>query len=504
MKAEDIRQMVRTLYEQGKAKKAIARFLHIDIKTVRRILSGQQDTRENRADKILFDEDLLKALYERCEGYAQRMHEILLEEHDAGIGYSTLTRLLREYGIGRQPEQRSQKHPDIPGAEMQQDTTIYRVKLGQEHRKLVCSGLYLRYCKMRYVKFYPRFNRFRMKCFFHEALSFFGYTAKTCIIDNTNLAVLYGTGENAVIHPEMFAFAGRYGFQWKAHRIGHANRKAGKERNFLTLQTNFFPGRSFANLADLNKQVFDWATKRFASRPLSKTRLIPSELFEQEKPDLVKLTGYICPPYQEHERTVDPYGYVAFDGNYYWVPERLSGKLDVIEYENSISIYLRHKKLISYPLADWEVKNTPITPPGVASPSQVPRSRKYSCREEEKKLLAMGEPCGAYLEYIRSPACAIHQKPKFIRELYRLSKQMSLTLFLQTIRRAHSYRINNIASVERIAAQLLDNQMQQLPELPAPNDYEHRSAYQQGRLSTEADLKGYARLMEQEEEQDDG
>ena len=64
-----------------------------------------------------------------------------------------------------------------------------------------CSSLYLRYSKVRYIQFYRSFNRWRMKCFFHEALSRWGYAATTCVIDNTNLAVLHGTGKDAVIHP---------------------------------------------------------------------------------------------------------------------------------------------------------------------------------------------------------------------------------------------------------------------------------------------------------------
>jgi hypothetical protein len=143
------------------------------------------------------------------------MHEILTEERNISIGYSTLTRLLRAYGIGERQERRSERYPDapdIPGAEMQHDTSVYFVKLGEVRRKLICSGVYFRYSKMRYVKFYTRFNRFRMRCFFHEALTFFGYTAAICIIDNTNLAVLYGAGERAVFHPEMIAFSSSYGF----------------------------------------------------------------------------------------------------------------------------------------------------------------------------------------------------------------------------------------------------------------------------------------------------
>ncbi len=500
MKSEQIRQAVRTLYEQGKKKKEIARFLRIDVQTVRSILDREPGIVENRGDKILVDYDVLVNLHAECDGYAQRMHEILTEERKIPIGYSTLTRLLREYGIGEPPKQRSQRYPDIPGEEMQQDTSGYVVKLGEVRRKLICSGLYLRYSKMRYVKFYTRFNRFRMKCFFHEALTFFDYTARICIIDNTNLAVLYGTGENAVFNPEMVAFANNYGFQWKAHRIRLANRKAGKERNFFTLQTNFFPGRTFGDLEDLNRKAFDWATRRFAGRPQAKTRLIPCELFEQEKPYLVKLPTYIEPPYQEHKRGVDQYGYVAIDGNFYWVPEKVHGKLTVIEYDKSISIYHNHRKLESYPLPAAGVKNKPFAPAGVTAPHQAPRGRKYGCKEEEAQLRNMGRVCCEYVDYVRSNACKIPHKPKFIRDLYRLAKKMSRSLFLKTVERALHYHIDSIRSVERIAEQLVRNEVQQLPDVPPADRYENRKSYQEGRFSTEADLKRYNELMEEQED----
>jgi hypothetical protein len=500
MKSDQIQQAVRTLFAEGKKKKEIARFLRIDVKTVRSILAREPDSVQNRSDKIQLDYDLLKNLHAECDGYVQRMHEILTEEHKIPIGYSTLTRLLREYGIGERREQRSQRYPDIPGAEMQQDTSVYYLKLGEQRRKLICCGLYFRYSKMRYVKFFTRFNRFRMKCFFHEALTFYGHTARTCIIDNTNLAVLYGTGERAVFHPEMIAFASTYGFQWKAHRIGQKNRKAGKERNFFTLETNFFPGRTFHDLEDLNRKAFQWATGRFASRPQPKTRLIPLELFEQEKPYLVKLPAYVEPPYKEHIRGVDQYGYVAIDGNFYWVPEKVHGKLTVIEYEKSISIYHSHRKLQDYPLPPEGVKNTPFAPPGVTPPHQAPRSRKYGCKEEEKRLRQMGSPCFEYVDYIQSASCKIPYKPKFIRELHRLAKKMSSALFLKTVERALHYHIDSIASVERIAEQLVRNEVRQLPEIPLPDRYESRKSYQEGRFSAEADLNRYNELMEEQED----
>ncbi len=158
---------------------------------------------------------------------------------------------------------------------MQHDTSPYNIFIGGKENRVICSGLYLRYSKMRYIKFYQKFNRFAMKCFMDEALRFFKHCAKTCIIDNTNLAVLYGTGPRAVFNPEMVNFSKNYGFEWKAHEVRHSDRKAGTERNFWTTETNFIPGRSFTDIEDLNKQAFEWATERYAKRPL-KQNLFPS------------------------------------------------------------------------------------------------------------------------------------------------------------------------------------------------------------------------------------
>jgi len=178
-----------------------------------------------------------------------------------------------------------------------------------------------------------------MKCFIDEALRFWGYCARHCIIDNTNLAVFTGTGSSAIMCPEMVSFADNYGFIWKAHAVGHANRKAGKERNFYTVATNFLPGRTFTSLEDLNRQAIEWATVRYAKRPLSKTKLIPCELFETEKNSLIKLPGFISAPYLPHRRLVDQYGYCSFDGNYYWIPETIASRaVTVLQYASHLRI----------------------------------------------------------------------------------------------------------------------------------------------------------------------
>ena len=127
---EHKKEAIHTLHDEGRRKKEIARLLNIDPKTVRKILrSNGTGSAKVRKDKKVVDIELLKDLYERCDGYAERIFEILTEEHKSDIGYSTLTRLIREEGIGQKKNQRCHQVPDVPGEEMQHDTTVYRVKL---------------------------------------------------------------------------------------------------------------------------------------------------------------------------------------------------------------------------------------------------------------------------------------------------------------------------------------------------------------------------------------
>jgi transposase len=479
---------IRVLFNQGHPIKHIAGLMKLDPKTVRRIVH-EKDQKRARVDKCRVDEDLLRKLYQRCEGYRQRMWEILKEEYNIAISYSTLTRILRESSIGPAKTQRCVQVQDAPGQEMQQDTSPYTIKIGGKFTKVICSGLYLRYSKMRYIRFYLSFNRFKMKCFFHEALTFWGYSAKKCIIDNTNLAVLHGTGLRAVFHPAMESFAKNYGFQWLAHEVGHANRKAGGERNFWTVETNFFPGRGFKDLADLNRQALQWSTERYARRPLSKTKLIPVELFQQEKPDLCRLPEYIHPPYQEVMRKTDQYGYIEFDANYYWVPGHKRAQIKVLEYPQTLTVYPPDAHEYTYVKKDEDLRGEKVSPQGEPSPARQPNNRKRTYEKEEQWLSGYDPVCGEYLDFVKSPESRIVQKGNFIRQLYLLAQKMSPALFKKTVTRALKYQSSQIASLERIARQLINDQQQIEPSMEITNDYINRPMYQKGKLSKETEYQ---------------
>src|SRR3990172_11376347 len=96
----DVCNAVYQLHQAGMPLREISRRLQVSRRAVRRIVK-QRGTcvRQERKDKKQIDTELVERLYRECDGWIQRIHENLVEEEGIQIGYSTLTRMLRELGL---------------------------------------------------------------------------------------------------------------------------------------------------------------------------------------------------------------------------------------------------------------------------------------------------------------------------------------------------------------------------------------------------------------------
>lgn len=486
----DKRKAIYLLHQEGMSQREIARRLQLGRNTVHRVIGQQgQPVPLVRQEKQPIDPELLRRLHQACAGRVQRMHEKLVEEEGIAVRYSTLTRKVRALGLGEPPQVRCHQVPDEPGGEMQHDTTVYRLTLGDQSVKLVASLIYLRYSKRRYLKFYRHFNRFQMKCFFHQALRHWGYCAPVCIIDNTNLARLRGTGRHAIMVPEMALFGRQYGWEFRCHELGHSNRKAGEERSFWTVETNFLPGRTFASLEDLNQQAWAWATKRMEQRPQTKAGIIPAQAFEHERAFLVALPGHLPAPYQVHHRPTDQYGYITFDANYYWVPGTDRAQVQVLQYAEQLKIHKDRNCLAEYVLPPDGTRNQRFSPPGLPLPPHAPKNRRHPTEEEEKRLRALGTPLGPYLDWVL-PRKGLGRH-RFLRSLWALSRKMSGELFRQSVERAARFQIEQIDVIERIAGLYLQQGPGLLPVADVDEQFTERDAYREGALTEAPDLSLY-------------
>lgn len=472
-------------------KKSIARSLGISRNTVRDVIKcGGVVRLEPRSDTITVAPEILAKLFKECSGWKERIWEKLKDEHGIDVGYSTLTRKIRELGLGEKP--RAAHVGDEPGDEMQSDTSPYRLKIGGVSMVVIGCSLYYRYSKVTYLVFYRSFDRFAMKCFFHEALMHFGHAARDCIIDNTNLAVLRGTGKAAIICPEMAQFARRYAFRFVAHEKRHPDRKAGEERSFWTVETNFIPGREFSSIEDLNRQAFVWATETRVNKPRAKSKLIPAQAFEYEKAFLGKIPEDLPAPYRVHDRDIDQYGWVAFAANFYWIPGSASGPVKVLEYARNIKIFQGRRELVAYPLPPAGTKNKIFPEDRPHIPYQ-PRHRERPSEGEEAELRAHSQAVSDYLDFTLKSLGVL--KHRYLRELHGLRRRLSPNLFDRVIERAHRYRVQDVKTLDEIARLLVRDDADFLPESSYDETYENRAEYLEGRRTDSVDWTHYEQLM---------
>ncbi|MCB2021874.1 MAG: IS21 family transposase [Burkholderiaceae bacterium] len=344
MKSKQIADSVRTLRAQGHSLHEISRLLRLSRNTVRRMLRERQAPAAPPTPQAAVQQRL-KAVYARAQGNAVRMAQILASEDDMELPYSTLTRWVRQAELRAAPK-RSGEYHFAPGQEMQHDTSPHRLTIGGKTLTAQCAALTLAYSRRLFVRYYLRFTRLEAKHFLLRAAQFMDGACPRCVIDNTSVMVVGGAGADAVFAPEMEAFAATLGFKFMAHRVNDPNRKSRIERPFLWVQTNFLPGRSFADLEDLNAQALRWCIEVANAKPKRTLGQSPEAAYALERPTLRRLPAVLPPVYEVLERVVDLYGFVSVDTVRYSVPERLVGKT-VTVYKHYERVDIHHRGVVA-------------------------------------------------------------------------------------------------------------------------------------------------------------
>jgi len=334
---------------------------------------------------------LIEEVFTRCRGNVVRVHEVLAQEHQLPLAYSTLTRWVREAEL-RAPPRRAGSYSFEPGQEMHHDTSPHRLALAGKAITAQCAALVFAYSRRLFVRYYPRFTRFEAKAFLADAFVFFDGTCLRCVIDNTSVMVVSGAGADATFAPEMVAFARAYGTAFWAHAVGHPDRKAPVERTFAYIEGNFLAGRDFADWDDLNAQALAWCIDSANAKPKRALGMSPEAAYVLEKPYLIALPDHRPPVYQSFERVVDVTGFVSLDTNRYSVPERFVGKqVTVYKYPSEVRIHLRQRHLATHPrlVGQRDAKHTlpgHHVVPGRHQQRRAPSPEEQSLRGDDERL----------------------------------------------------------------------------------------------------------------------
>ena len=172
-----------------------------------------------------------------------------------------------------------------------------------------------------------------------QAFEAIGGVPLEILYDRMKTAVTGEDDQGHVIYNRgLIALAQHYRFQPRACRPYRAKTKGKVERPFSYIRQDFFLGRRFRNLDDLNAQLADWLATVANARVHGATQRIVAEAFAGEQPELQALPEHGFDAVLKLERRVSHDGFVAIGGNFYSVPDRTRRLVEVQQLPDRIRI----------------------------------------------------------------------------------------------------------------------------------------------------------------------
>lgn len=461
------RTAILELAKKGFGTRRIARALEISRGAVKAVIkSGNAKAPKIlRAEKAEPYRDQILELYSYCRGNLVRVHEELNKDGDK-LSYQALTAFCRRHEIGRSPKLPAGRYDFASGQEMQHDTSPYPFDIGGKKRPVQIASLVLCYSRMIFIELYPCFTRFECKLFLTDALSYFNGACNSCMVDNTSVIRLKGTGKDMIPVPEMVCFAERFGFKFAAHEVGDANRSARVEGHFKFVQNNFFAGRTFADWDDANAQARTWCDEVNAkySRKLRASR---RELFATESVAMKRLPDFVPEVYVLHHRIVDAEGYVSVRRNRYSVDYRLIGRqMEVRESKERIDVFDGPRRVASHRRV-IDPADIRVTEPKHRPPRGEGRAKKGPPPQQLELLLV--EPSIA--AYVAALAQHAHGRGvRTLQRLLRMVREYPRQPLLDAIRDAEQFGLYDLDRIERMILRRINRDYFLPPEPDATNE----------------------------------
>jgi transposase len=314
---------IKELYAKGTAKRAIARLLGVDIKTVRRHLNKKEWTAYQRdtgnQKRLLGDEEawLIGRIPEVGYNATVLLRELKLRGYQGS--YETVKAFVHPY---RQKATKAcVRYETDPGEQSQVDWGSSWVWLGESRVKVHFFGMVLGYSRRMYVKGYLN-ERFPNLINGHEeAFQWFGGMTREILYDNAKTMITthnIQTGE-LVLNRQFKDFSQYYGFDPRFCHPYRPQTKGKIESGVKYIKRNFLPGRRFRDLAHLNSEIEKWLLEVADKRLHGTTHQRPADRFIQET-----LIPILRPqPYayvSAIQRKVSQDSMISFEANLYSVP----------------------------------------------------------------------------------------------------------------------------------------------------------------------------------------
>lgn len=393
--------MILDLHRQGLSHSAIARRVGMDRKTVAKYIARglEPPAYGPRQPRPTVVAAFAGYLQERIAAYPDLTARRLLREiRELGYpgGYTTLKDFLRTVRPPA-PQAFERRFETPPGKQAQIDLAHFRTVFTDEpgrEQVVWLFSLVLGHSRMMWARFVARQDLAAVLRCHVAAFEALGGVPAEILYDRMKTAVLgEGDDQGIIYNPKLLDLAAHYGFLPKACKPYRAKTKGKVERPFRYVREDFFLGRSFRSLDDLNAQLRHWLDGVANLRCHATTGRIVAEHFTEEKPDLKGLPAGPFNAVLTLDRRLTRDGMVSVGGNLYSVPDgtrrrtvevqALAGEIHILEDGQPIAIHPvlegRGQRRIAEghrsaaPPADPASPPQPAPPPAAPGATVVPR-----------------------------------------------------------------------------------------------------------------------------------
>ena len=326
--------MILDLHRQGLSVSAIAHMTGLDRKTVRKYVTiglepPSYTPRQIRPTMVApFHAYLRERVVAYPELTGTRLHRELRERGYEG-GYTAVKDFLRSIRPNSSPGFEV-RFETPPGRQAQVDFAHFRTVFTDEpgvERVVWLFSLVLGHSRMLWGRFVPHQDMQTLLRCHAAAFEALGGAPTEILYDRMKTVVdreepQGGTEPGHIVYNRtLVEFARHYGYLPKACKAYRAKTKGKVERPFRYIREDFFLGRGFCNLDDLNSQFRQWLDEVANLRTHATTRRVVAEHFADERPSLQKLPAGPFQAVLRLERRITKDGMVSVDGNLYSVPD---------------------------------------------------------------------------------------------------------------------------------------------------------------------------------------
>src|ERR1700756_2715956 len=347
---EQINSIHRLHWSELWSVRKIARHLHLGRRTISQYLAtpARSAARRQRASKL----DPFKATIAELLEQDAKASAMVIAQRLRPLGFTGGMSILKDYLHAVRTQTSAQRaylrmEPG-PGERFEIDWGHFGALLYQGHaRKLYAFCLAECHSRKLFVEFThsQSFETF-VRCHIH-AFQSLGGIARELWYDNLATAVAEHDGNLVRFHPRFLAFARENGFFPRACHVAAAWEKGKIESAIGYLRRNFWPLRTFTDLADVNRQVRQWLDEVANRRQHRETGQAPEERCRVET---LRSLPALNSDYRDTAEVVAHKDLrLHFDGNRYCVPPRYVGrKLTVKADSSSVTIYDQHHEVVRY------------------------------------------------------------------------------------------------------------------------------------------------------------